>query len=94
MAQLHPNDLIAGPRTVTIVSVGAARDGGLVVSLDDGSTYRPSLQNQSRIARAFGHDGSAWTGKRILLSRCEFMYASKPMTGIHARPVGEPAPCK
>lgn len=70
--QLNADDLIAGPRTVTIdrVSEGAAEqpfDFHLVET--PGRAYRPSKSMRRVIVTAWGSDTAAYVGRRLTLYR-------------------------
>lgn len=72
--QLNSDDLIAGPRTITITKVAVrAQAGEQPVSIffegDDGKPWKPCKSMARVLVHAWGADASAYTGRRLTLYR-------------------------
>jgi hypothetical protein len=68
--QLNADDLIAGPKTITITSV-KVEAGDQPVSVfyqgDNGKPYKPCKSMRRVLVRLFGNDSSTYGGKRVTL---------------------------
>lgn len=71
--QLNADDLIAGPRTITITAVtkGTPEQPVNIVTQEfgDGRPYKPGLSMRRVIAAAWGTDASAYIGRKLTLYR-------------------------
>ena len=70
--QLNTDDLIAGPRTITITSVKAGNnEQPVAVSFegDQGKPWYPCKSMRRVLAAAWGPDGSQYVGRRVTLFR-------------------------
>lgn len=73
--QLNADDLIAGPRVITITKVvkrkGSKDTPPLVVSFDgdDGKPYLPCLSMRRALVYLWGKDASKWAGRSLRLYR-------------------------
>jgi hypothetical protein len=71
--QLNADDLIAGPRTITITDVrGVDGDQPIAVFFegDNGKPYKPCKSMRRVMVHAWGADGNDFAGKRMTL-RCD-----------------------
>lgn len=76
--QLNADDLIAGPRTITVTSVVARPKGGqgdqpiAVHFVDDGGKpYLPCKSMRRVLVQCWGRDGAGYTGRSMTLFRDE-----------------------
>lgn len=72
--QLNSDDLIGGPRTITITKVSACPDSAeqpIAVSFegDGGKPYKPCKSMRRVLVQAWGADGAAFVGRRLTLYR-------------------------
>lgn len=68
--QLNADDLIAGPRTITVTSVKlVAEDQPVAIHFhgDDGKPYKPCKSMRRVLVRAWGPDGSKYVGRSLTL---------------------------
>lgn len=68
--QLNADDLIAGPRTITVTSVKlVAEDQPVAIHFhgDDGKPYKPCKSMRRVLVRAWGPDGSKYVGRSMTL---------------------------
>jgi hypothetical protein len=76
--QLNADDLIAGPRTITVTSVIARPKGGqgdqpIAVHFvdDNGKPYLPCKSMRRVLVQCWGRDGAGYTGRSMTLFRDE-----------------------
>lgn len=74
--QLNADDLIAGPRTITITRVvitGGEQSVSVFFQGDNGKPWKPSKSMRRALIMVFGEgdNGKAWTDKRVTLFRNE-----------------------
>lgn len=68
--QLNADDLIAGPRTITVTGVKlVAEDQPVAISFhgDDGKPYKPCKSMRRVLVKAWGSDGSRYVGRSMTL---------------------------
>ncbi len=68
--QLNSDDLIAGPRTITVTSVRlVAEDQPVAIHYagDDGKPYKPCKSMRRVLVRAWGADASTYAGRSMTL---------------------------
>jgi len=68
--QLNADDLIAGPRTITVTSVKlVAEDQPVAIHFagDEGKPYKPCKSMRRVLVRAWGADGAQYVGKSMTL---------------------------
>ena len=68
--QLNADDLIAGPRTITVTAVKlVAEDQPVAIHFagDEGKPYKPCKSMRRVLARAWGLDPFQWVGKSMAL---------------------------
>lgn len=68
--QLNADDLIAGPRTITVTAVKlVAEDQPVAINFvgDDGKPYKPCKSMRRVLVRAWGADGAQYVGKSMTL---------------------------
>lgn len=68
--QLNADDLIAGPKTITVTAVKlVAEDQPVAIhfSGDDGKPYKPCKSMRRVLVRAWGSDGSKYVGRSMTL---------------------------
>lgn len=68
--QLNADDLIAGPRTITVTSVKlVAEDQPVAIHFhgDDGKPYKPCKSMRRVLVKAWGPDGSKYVGRSMAL---------------------------
>ena len=68
--QLNADDLIAGPRTITVTSVKlVAEDQPVAIHFagDEGKPYKPCKSMRRVLVRAWGADGRKYVGKSMTL---------------------------
>lgn len=71
--QLNADDLIAGPRTITITRVVGNSDKDQPISIffegDKGKPYKPCKSMRRVLVQLWGKDGGAYTGRAMTLYR-------------------------
>ena len=71
--QLNADDLMAGPRTITVVKVtrGNAEQPVNIITREfgDARPYKPSMSMRRVLVQAWGKDPSVYTGRRMMLFR-------------------------
>ncbi len=71
--QLNADDLISGPRTITITKITVLLSGEQPVIIhyegDDGHPYKPGKSMRRVLAVMWGLDGSVFIGRRLTLYR-------------------------
>jgi hypothetical protein len=71
--QLNSDDLIAGPRTITVTRVTGSSDEKQPVSIffegDKGKPYKPCKSMRRVLVQLWGKDGGTYTGKSMTLFR-------------------------
>lgn len=94
--QLNADDLIAGPRTITITGVesGSAEQPVTVrYQGDNGRPYKPSKSMRRVLVSLWGTDGNAYIGRRLTLYRDPGVkFGGEPIGGIkisHASEIRE-----
>lgn len=68
--QLNADDLIAGPRTITVTAVKlVAEDQPVAIHFagDEGKPYKPCKSMRRVLVRAWGADGAQYVGKSMTL---------------------------
>lgn len=69
--QLNADDLIAGPRTITITALRGCEDADQPVAVhfegDDRKPYKPCKSMRRVMVHAWGPDGNTYAGKRMTL---------------------------
>ncbi len=68
--QINADDLLPGPRTVTIIDVkpGAAEQPvDVILAETPGRAYRPSKSMRRVMVAAWGIESTAWVGKRLTI---------------------------
>lgn len=86
--QLNADDLIAGPRTITITRVVITPTGEQNVSVffegDNGKPWKPSKSMRRALIMVFGEgdNGKAWTGRQVTLFRNEKLRVNECIGGI------------
>lgn len=85
--QLNADDLIAGPRTVTVAAItkGTPEQPVNVVTEEFGPNrpYKPSKSMRRVLASAWGSDASVWIGRKITLYRDgDIMFGKDRVGGI------------
>lgn len=68
--QQNYDDMIAGPRTVTVEGVDQDKEGRASIHLHEypGRPFKPSKTNLRLIAQAWGTHAPDWTGRRLTLT--------------------------
>lgn len=68
--QQNYDDLITGPRTVTVEAVDQDKEGRASIHLTEypGRPFKPSKTNLRLIAQAWGTHAPDWTGRRLTLT--------------------------
>lgn len=70
--QLNADDLIGGPRTITVTSV-VRKDGDQPISIhfegDGGKPYKPGKSMRRVLLQLWGSDGTTYVGRRMTLYR-------------------------
>lgn len=70
--QINADDLISGPKTITITGVKAGeaeQPVDIIVAETPGRVYRPSKSMRRIIVAAWGADSSAYVGRRLTIFR-------------------------
>ena len=84
--QLNADDLIAGPRTITVTSVKlVAEDQPVAIHFagDEGKPYKPCKSMRRVLVRAWGADGAQYVGKSMTLYLDESVaFGGKTVGGI------------
>lgn len=84
--QLNADDLMAGPRTVTIAEVRAGSDEqpvDVILAEFPGRAFRPSKSMRRVMVMAWGPEASTYTGRRLTLYRDpEVMFGKEKVGGI------------
>jgi len=96
--QLNADDLIAGPRTITITRVvitGGEQSVSIFFDGDNGKPWKPSKSMRRALIMVFGEgdNGKAWTGKQVTLFRNEKLKFDNCIGGIqfsHASGLSKP----
>ena len=96
--QLNADDLIAGPRTITITAVtkGTAEQPVNLVTKEfgDGRPYKPGLSMRRVIAAMWGTDAAAYIGRQLTLYRDDkIRFGGQEVGGIrisHASHIDRP----
>lgn len=67
--QQNYDDMIAGPRTVTVEAVDQDKEGRASIHLTEypGRPFKPSKTNLRLIAQAWGTEAVQWIGRRLTL---------------------------
>jgi hypothetical protein len=82
--QLNADDLICGPKTITITSVKIAM-GEQPVSIhyegDDGKPYKPGKSMRRVLVQLWGNDSANYTGRSLTLYRDESVQFGGVMVG-------------
>lgn len=83
--QLNADDLVAGPRHITITHVRVSATGEQLVSIfydgDNGKPWKPSKGMMRVLAGVYGDDPEVWVGKSITLYRRDDVRFGKDQTG-------------
>jgi hypothetical protein len=95
--QLNADDLIAGPKTITITAVKIAM-GEQPVSIhyegDDGKPYKPGKSMRRVLVHIWGNDSANYAGRSLTLYRDESVqFGGQPVGGIrisHASHIKRP----
>ena len=68
--QQNYDDMLAGPRTVTVTEVDRDKEQRVSIHLAEypGRPFKPSKTNLRLIAQAWGTEAAAWTGRRMTLA--------------------------
>jgi hypothetical protein len=84
--QLNSDDLISGPRTVTITKVSyASAEQPIAIGFDgdDGKPYMPCKSMRRVLVQIWGKDGNAYTGRSMTLYRDkDVMFGGQAVGGI------------
>ncbi|MEE7505183.1 hypothetical protein [Methylobacterium mesophilicum] len=71
--QLNADDLIGGPRTVTVTRVAKMKEPDQPIAIyfegDGGKPYKPGKSMRRVLLRIWGQDGAAYAGRRMTLYR-------------------------
>lgn len=69
--QLNADDLIAGPRTITVTKVVGNESAEQPISIfyegDNGKPFKPSLSMRRVLVKVWGGDGDTYVGRRMTL---------------------------
>jgi len=69
--QINADDLIAGPRTITVTRVSRASEPDQPIAInfdgDNGKPYKPCKSMRRVLVAVWGADGAAYTGRRMTL---------------------------
>lgn len=83
--QLNADDLIAGPRVITITNVKVNASGEQLVSIhyqnDAGKPWKPSKGMMRVMAQIYGDDPDMWAGKSVELYRRDDVRFGKDTVG-------------
>ena len=71
--QLNSDDLIGGPRTITVTRVSKMKEPDQPIAIyfegDGGKPYKPGKSMRRVLLRIWGQDGAAYAGRRMTLYR-------------------------
>lgn len=71
--QLNADDLIGGPRTITVTRVAKMKEPDQPIAVyfegDGGKPYKPGKSMRRVLLRIWGNDGAAYAGRRMTLYR-------------------------
>lgn len=71
--QLNADDLIGGPRTITVTRVSKMKEPDQPIAIyfegDNGKPYKPGKSMRRVLLRIWGSDGTAYAGRRMTLYR-------------------------
>ncbi|MFK5596805.1 hypothetical protein ACFZ8E_07350 [Methylobacterium sp. HMF5984] len=71
--QLNADDLIGGPRTITVTRVSAMKEPDQPIAVyfegDGGKPYKPGKSMRRVLVRVWGNDGATYVGRRMTLYR-------------------------
>ncbi|WP_345820175.1 hypothetical protein ABC766_29650 [Methylobacterium fujisawaense] len=71
--QLNADDLIGGPRTITVTRVSKMKEPDQPIAIyfegDGGKPYKPGKSMRRVLLRIWGQDGTAYVGRRMTLYR-------------------------
>lgn len=71
--QLNADDLIGGPRTITVTRVSKMKEPDQPIAIyfegDGGKPYKPGKSMRRVLLRIWGSDGEAYAGRRMTLYR-------------------------
>ena len=71
--QLNADDLIGGPRTITVTRVSKMKEPDQPIAIyfegDGGKPYKPGKSMRRVLLRIWGQDGAAYAGRRMTLYR-------------------------
>ncbi len=71
--QLNADDLIGGPRTITVTRVSKMKEPDQPIAIyfegDNGKPYKPGKSMRRVLLRIWGQDGTAYVGRRMTLYR-------------------------
>lgn len=71
--QLNADDLIGGPRTITVTRVSKMKEPDQPIAIyfegDGGKPYKPGKSMRRVLLRIWGADGAAYAGRRMTLYR-------------------------
>ncbi|MBI1690491.1 hypothetical protein [Methylorubrum sp. DB1722] len=85
--QLNADDLIGGPRTITVTKVSQMREPDQPIAVyfegDGGKPYKPGKSMRRVLVRVWGKDGGAYAGRRMTLYRDDsVMFGGVAVGGI------------
>jgi hypothetical protein len=85
--QLNADDLIGGPRTITVTKVSQMREPDQPIAVyfegDGGKPYKPGKSMRRVLVRVWGKDGAAYAGRRMTLYRDDtVMFGGVAVGGI------------
>lgn len=71
--QLNADDLIGGPRTITVTRVSKMKEPDQPIAIyfegDGGKPYKPGKSMRRVLLRIWGNDGTAYAGRRMTIYR-------------------------
>lgn len=71
--QLNADDLIGGPRTITVTRVSKMKEPDQPIAIyfegDNGKPYKPGKSMRRVLLRIWGQDGATYAGRRMTLYR-------------------------
>lgn len=91
---LRAGDLVNGPETVTVASVGRETVGNepkVIVAFADGRKLIANKTNGKLLAKMFGHDTTEWTGKSVTLTVVDVQFKDDLVPGIRVQPASKAA---
>lgn len=85
--QLNADDLIGGPRTITVTKVSQMREPDQPIAVyfegDGGKPYKPGKSMRRVLVRVWGKDGATYAGRRMTLYRDDtVMFGGVAVGGI------------